>query len=269
MDPNPAASAVAEASRSDYDGGAKESPVEDRVRVMSRWSYHVPILAYHRVGPAKGDHVPTVSTEAFERQMAFLARHHYRVLPLSELMDALDRGEPMPRRATVITFDDGCEETATVAWPILKRHGFPATVFVTPAEVGQPGFVTWEQVTTMAQDGMTIGSHTMHHRYLPLVKPEDLDEELMGSKRIVEQHIGRAVDFLSYPIGGFTSQAQAVAKQAGYRAAVTTNRTFSTLRFDRFAIRRIKVTDGDANPWLFRAKLSGYYDAFRKLRAPG
>lgn len=263
------ASAVAEASRSDYDGDSEERPVENRARAMSRWSYHVPVLAYHRVGPFKGDHVPTVSAEAFERQMAFLARHRYRVLSLQELIALLDRGEPMPRHSTVITFDDGCEETATMAWPILKRYGFPATVFVTPAEVGEPRFVTWDQVTGMARDGMTIGSHTMHHRYLPLVKPEDLQEELMTSKQTVEQRIGRAVDFLSYPIGGFTSQAQVVAKQAGYRAAVTTNRTFSTSRFDRFAIRRIKVTDGDANPWLFWAKLSGYYDAFRKLRAPG
>ena len=235
---------------------------------MSQFAYHLPILAYHRVGPLKGDHVPTVSAQAFERQLSFLARHRYRVLSLQEFVNLLDRDEPMPRRSLVMTFDDGYEETHTVAWPLLKRFGFPATVFVTPGEVGRPGFVTWTQIAQMSQDAITIGSHTMHHSYLPLVREDRLTEELVESKRIIEERIGRPVQFIGYPVGGFTPQVQAIVKQAGYLAACTTNRTRSRATLDRYALCRIKVTERDIHPLLFLAKVSGYYDSFRQLKHP-
>lgn len=235
---------------------------------MRRFGYHVPILGYHRVGEMQGGHVPTVSPQSFERQLTLLSRHRVRVLSLEALVEYLDRQQPVPRRSVAITFDDGYEETCTIAWPLLKRFGFPATVFVTPSEVGLPGFATWEQVVQMSRNGLTIGSHTMHHSYIPLVSEDRLSEELVESKRVIEEQIGRVVQFLSYPVGGFTSQAQAIAKQAGYQAACTTNRAVSRWAVDRYALRRIKVTERDRHPLLFLAKVSGYYDLFRQLRDP-
>jgi peptidoglycan/xylan/chitin deacetylase (PgdA/CDA1 family) len=227
----------------------------------------VPILGYHRVGAHRPDHVPTVSAEAFERQLALLARFRFRALSLDEVIDRLERGEPPPRRSVVITFDDGYAETHTVAWPILQKFGFCATVFVTPGEVGLPGFATWEQIIEMAQDAVTIGSHTMHHSYLPLVNDAQLPEELSGSKSMIEQRIARPVRYLSYPIGGYTPQAQAAARRAGYRAALTTNRG-SSRAVDPFALRRVKMTERDANPLYLLVKISGYYDLFRELKRP-
>ena len=235
---------------------------------MSRWSYHIPILGYHRVGRHRADHVPTVSAEAFERQLTLVARGGYRVLSFDEIAGLLDRGERLPRRSLSITFDDGYEETSTVAWPLLKRFGFSAAVFVSPGEVGAPGFATWEQINAMAKDGMIIGSHTMHHSYLPAVNEERLSEELEQSKRIIEERIGRSVRYLSYPIGGFTPRAQAVAKAAGYRIACTTNRALSRAGVDRYALRRVKMTDRDVLPLSFWVKASGYYDLFRQLKQP-
>jgi len=235
---------------------------------MSRLSYYPPILAYHRVGALKGDHVPTISAESFERQLASLARFRYRVVPLEELVERLTNGQPIPRRCVAITFDDGYEETATIAWPLLKRFGFPATVFVTPSEVGRLGFVTWQQVIAMANNGMAVGNHTMNHSYLPLVAEDRLTEELVDSKRVLEERIRRPVKLFSYPVGGFTTQVQARLKDAGYFAACTTNRAASLAQIDRFALRRIKVTERDEHPLVFWVKVSGYYDLFRRLKQP-
>jgi peptidoglycan/xylan/chitin deacetylase (PgdA/CDA1 family) len=235
---------------------------------MNHWAWHPPILGYHRVGPFRGDHVPTVLPDVFERQLAFLTRRRLRVLGLAELVQELDGGR-RPRRSVVITFDDGYEETATVAWPLLRRFGFPAVLFVTPAEVGRAGFATWDQLAALATGGLEIGSHTMHHRYLPLVDPAQLEEEIVGSKRLIEERVGRPVRFLSYPVGGFTPEIQALLRRAGYLAACTTNRATSRLnRIDRFALRRIKMTDRDRHPALLLAKCSGYYDLFRDLKRP-
>ena len=233
---------------------------------MNQWWYHLPILGYHRVGPSKGDHVPTVSEEVFERQLGFLTRFRYRVLSLDEVVDCLDRGK-VPRRSVMLTFDDGYEEIYRYAWPLLRGYGVPATVFVTPAEVGLPGFATWEQIAEMAKDGIAIGSHTTHHAYLPLVREDRLSEELIESKRVIEERIGLPVYSISYPVGGFTPAVQAMVRQAGYRLACTTNRAASG-SLDRFALRRIKITERDGYLLLFLAKICGYYDLFRQLKQP-
>ena len=231
-------------------------------------AYYPPILAYHRVGRFKNDHVPTVSVQAFEAQMKHLHRSRVRVVPLEAMVETLAKGGPAPRGVTAITFDDGYEETHTNAWPLLKRFGFPSTVFVTPGEVGLPGFATWTQVRELAVDGVTVGCHTMHHTYLPLAKDEALTEELVDSKRVIEEKTGRPVRLMSYPVGGYTVRAQEIVRSAGYLAACTTNRG-QRRGLDLFALRRIKMTDRDANSLLLAAKLSGYYDAFRRLRQPG
>ena len=227
----------------------------------------LPILGYHRVGPFRPDHVPTVSAEAFERQLATLARRRIHVLSLDEAVAALERNDPLPRHSVAITFDDGYVETYTVAWPILRRAGFSAAVFVTPGEVGLPGFATWDQLVEMSRGAITIGSHTMHHSYLPLVSEDRLSEELSHSKAVIEERLGRPVRYLSYPIGGYTPLAQAFAQQAGYEAAFTTNRGVSRA-VDRYALRRIKITERDANPLRLQVKISGYYDCFRALKRP-
>jgi len=228
----------------------------------------LPILGYHRVGKIFGDHVPSVSVETFSRQLEFLKRNRYQVLDLSEVAQLFDQDKPLPRASTVITFDDGYVETWTIAWPILKQFGFPATVFITPAEVGLEGFMTWDQILAAANQGLTVGCHTMNHSFLPLVPEDRLEHELVESKHIIEERINKRVDLLSYPIGGFTQAAQRVATQAGYRLACTTNRRSFISSIDRFAVRRVKITEKDRNFLSLRAKLSGYYDAFRQLRDP-
>lgn len=224
----------------------------------------IPIIAYHRVGDLKGDHVPTVTPESFEIQLCYLHRRGYRTLELNDVA-----AQPRhPRRRVVLTFDDGYDGTAVIAAPLLRRYGFRATVFVTPAEVGLPGFMTWEQVTAIADDGCTIGSHTMHHQYLPLLSRDHVQQELAESKQVLEARLGRAVEWLSYPVGGYTPEVQAVARSVGYSGACTTNRGLTKRAWDRFALRRIKMTDRDRHPLLLWAKLSGYYDCFRQLEQP-
>jgi peptidoglycan/xylan/chitin deacetylase (PgdA/CDA1 family) len=212
--------------------------------------------------------VPTVSPETFERQLHLLARFRYHVLSLDAVVGFLDRAGQFPPRSVVLTFDDGYEETHQVAWPLLKRFRFPATVFVTPGEVELPGFLTWQQLAEVAKDGMIIGSHTMHHTYLPLASEDRLLEEIVESKERLEAQTGQPVSYFSYPVGGYTPLIQATVRRAGYRAACTTNRAWDRRAIDPFALRRIKVNERDRASLRFWVKLTGYYDLCRQLEHP-
>lgn len=236
--------------------------------MMHRHFWSVPILAYHRVGEPKGDHVPTISPDRFERHLQFLARHRYQVWDLVALAEQVQQGTLLPHKSAAITFDDGYEETCTVAVPVLRRFGFRATVFVTPTEVGLPGFMTWDQLREVSRDGITIGSHTLHHTYLPAVSLQHAEHELAESKRMLEVQLGKPVELLSYPIGGFTREIQAIARESGYRAACTTNRGLGRSIPDLYSLRRIKMTDRDRHPLMLAVKLSGYYDLFRRIESP-
>lgn len=240
------------------------SPVACR---LSLPLWYPPILTYHRVHPDAATDTPTLSPAAFERQMALLARR-WRPIPFETLAAWLEGRGALPRRAVVITFDDGEESVVTHAAPILRKHQIPATVFMIAENVGRPGFLTWDAMRQMAGNGITIGSHTVRHAYLPSLTADRAREELVESKRQLEQGLGRPVAFVSYPGGGFTPAIREAARDAGYRAACTTNRGLPRQPVDRWALRRITMHASASSAAGIWWRCSGYYNTFRRLRAP-
>ncbi len=230
--------------------------------------HYLPILGYHRIGPLRDDHVPTLTKETFAYQIEYLSKWGYRVLNCDEVADSLLANQALPKKSTVITFDDGYEDNLTVAWPILKQYGFTGIVFIVVEEMGTPGFLTWDQVRELHREGMLIGSHTLTHCYIPETDPKQLPGEILESKRVIEEQLQAPVRHLSYPIGGFSKRAQELAQEANYDTAYTTNRAFDKQKWDRYGIRRVKMTEKDRSCWRMMAKLSGYYDALRKLPQP-
>jgi peptidoglycan/xylan/chitin deacetylase (PgdA/CDA1 family) len=113
-------------------------------RAARRRSRRVPILTYHRVNDDRDPYFPSLPTEVFERQMAYVARA-YRVLPLEEMVERLRRDD-VPANAAAITFDDGYRDNLTHAAPILARHRLPATVFLATAFIGTSAVPWFDRV---------------------------------------------------------------------------------------------------------------------------
>ena len=225
----------------------------------------VPILMYHHVRPNPVKDLNTDSPLSFEKQMAFLSKYRYKVITLDEYIAIKKNGGKFSRNTVVITFDDGYDDNYTYAFPILKKYHFPATMFVISDYVGQEPFLTWQQVREMSNEGVIIGSHTRHHRYLPNVLDEELHNQIEGSKRIIEEHLGKEVNYIAYPTGGFTQMVKDVVKSAGYIAGFTTNRGQDKSNQDFFELKRIRVNNKDSQLTLY-AKFSGYYNVFRKTK---
>lgn len=217
----------------------------------------IPVLLYHFVDGEGAKAGLSVSAKTLERQFEFLRRRFQPIAP-GEMLAALRKEKPCPPRPVVVTFDDGDAAFAAKVYPLLERYRIPAAVFVIAGWISRPGYLSWADLQGMSPDLVTVGSHTVTHRYLPDLSPDEVREELAGSKKILEQGLGRPVEFVSYPVGGFNSDIRRMARDAGYEAAFTTNRGRNLWQKDLFALKRVKMTE-DKRLLVLEAKCSGFY----------
>lgn len=230
--------------------------------------YVVPILMYHHIDYVEDDKINWVSPDSFEVQMKYLKNNGFTVLKLDELVEAIQQNQKLPKKSVVITFDDGYSDNYKYAYPILKENQFPATIFVVSDLVGQDDFLTWDQIKEMFSYGIDIGAHSRQHAYLPELAAGQLEDEIKGSKRILEENSGSKVNYMAYPAGGFDTKVKEMVKEAGYKGACTTNRGFDRLNKDVYEFKRIRLNNHDTFDLVLWAKFSGYYNLFRRIREP-
>ena len=258
----------------------------------------VPILVYRQIGrPVEG--APgcrdCVSPERFERQILAILDAGYRVIPLSTLVRELREGRGTELgRSVVLTFDDGFRGQFVHAYPILRRHRLPATVFVVSGYVGRYSFyrhlglegfprtdgttpplawlpLSWDEVKEMRRHGVEIGSHSMSHRSLGLLPENEADFEARRSRQILEARLDAPVELFSYPFGSrafgdFDWNLEEMLREMGYGGACTTVIGRCAPETDPYALPRIPMEDADS---LFRVrcKLSGAYDWVGRLES--
>jgi peptidoglycan/xylan/chitin deacetylase (PgdA/CDA1 family) len=231
------------------------------------------ILFYHRVSDDRDE--LAVAPKSFAEQMDYLASQGYRVVDVLSAIDLLDSGGQLAR-TVALTFDDGFLDVAEHGLPILSERGFRATVFVAPAVTDgrssfawyreQPPLLTWDDIVELDRDGtLRFEAHSLTHPNLPALDAAAAKEEIAGSKRELENHLGRTVGAFSYPSGLFGEREQTIVADAGYRIAVSCEPGVNKRSTDRFALRRRQV---DARDSLldFRAKLGGGHDSSPPLR---
>lgn len=233
--------------------------------LAQRHLYEVPVLMYHLIDtPTKGSSL-YVSPDSFERQMEFLKLHRYHVVSLERLMTELKSGRSLPSKTVVITFDDGTIDNFRNAFPVLKKMGFPAAIFMITGNIGRPGWLNAEDLRILDESGVTIGSHTANHAFLPDLTIDQARQELMESKQTLEALLGHEVKYFSYPAGGGTPEIRQAVIDAGYAGAVTTN--YFNQKHDPYALHRIKVGDSARNLFNFWIKTSGFYRLGKKTVA--
>ncbi len=231
-------------------------------------NYATPILMYHSLDKSKVDTYAAVDPKVFRKQMEYIRAGGYKVVFLWEYCKLLKEDKTIPKNLVVITFDDGHKDNLK-AREVLKEFGYPVTIFIIAKKIGSEGFLSKEDIVSFLTDEtlrVDIGSHTLTHAYLPDQERLVVKREIFQSKKLLEDSFSQEVKTFSYPIGGFTEKALSDVQEAGYLCACATNRGFSR-KLNRFALRRIKVTNRDSSFKLW-AKLSGFYNAFRKPKNP-
>ena len=206
------------------------------------------VFLFHKV-PQQCD--PLVPADLDMARFEYLLDHTFsklHVLPLEEAIGRLQTGT-LPRCAACITFDDGYVDNYTNAWPILKKYGMKATLFMIADSIGAPRFVNAEQLREMNAGGFDVQSHTYSHKDMRKLTYAQVQTELTKSKTILSTLLHKPINYIAYPCGFTNSTVDAETKAAGYRLAVTVTAGNASPDKNPYALPRLAVFEGD-NPFL-------------------
>ena len=242
--------------------------------MRARWPQ---ILMYHSICRFPNDpNKDSTSPERFQAQMHYLKRRNLRGVSMRELLRAVNSGNA--KGLVGLTFDDGYEDFLQTALPVIESFGFTATVFV----VGSlPMETSWEHqhgtkypmprmkllgtegVREVAARGMEVGAHSMTHAKLSGLEPELLEEEVSGSRRVLSEVLGQAVEGFCYPYGSVDSAAIRAVRRAHYAYACAVR---SRVERNAYDLARVPVSERD-NIARFAAKLRVYsqYSSAKKI----
>ena len=197
------------------------------------------MLNYHKID-FYDDPLSVTPTE-FANQLNYFKTYNYHPISMKELYDYLEKDAPLPVKPVVITFDDGYVDNYDYAYPLLKKFGYPATVFVITKFVGTNGYINWEQAKEFEENGISIESHTVNHITLSTQSNEKALFELTKSKDIIEKKLGKQVKFVAYPEGFYNKLTEKLVQEAGYRGAVTIRYGSVDKASDPYALERIPI----------------------------
>jgi peptidoglycan/xylan/chitin deacetylase (PgdA/CDA1 family) len=180
----------------------------------------VPILDYNDLGQApEGTPNPElfVGRTDFAKQMDWLEEHGYQAVTLEQVQEAWFHGGKLPPKPIVISFDDGYRPQFTFALPTLRKHGWAGVL-----DLEAEGSELYESnVKAMIAAGWELAAHSVAHRNLTELGPEELTEEVAGSRQILQREFKVPVDNFSYPEGQFDETVVAAVEAAGYAGATT------------------------------------------------
>ncbi len=222
----------------------------------------VPILVYHQFSNNHPDKM-TVKTENFYEQMLYLKENGYTVIGLDQLLDFMEFKSPLPEKAIVITIDDGWISAYTIAYPILKKFGFTATLFVYTDFIEEEQAMNWMQLKEMAENGFDVQSHTHSYQSLTMIKENEsfksyfefLVRDIKYSKMAIRHHLNLECRYLAYPYGETNPLVISLVKKLGYRAAFTVSRGGTPFFENPYTIGR-SIIYGDLDMEEFIKKIS-------------
>lgn len=199
------------------------------------------IFMYHDladcVDSVSAGHKPYVlDADGFALQMALVVRHRLPVVTVAQVS-----GGYRAERAIALTFDDGHVSNHDLAFPILCEHGFKATFFITAGFIGSGMTMNWGQIRALHAAGMEIGSHTLTHRPPSTLNDEELRQELVKSRQILEDGLGAPVTSISSPTGFFNPRMRTIAREVGYTALCFGRIGLVQTNTDPFSLNRIAV----------------------------
>lgn len=214
----------------------------------------IPILMYHSVKYEK-DNPVRISEDKFSEQMKYLKDNSYTTLTLDEAYEFFQNNVPIPKKSVVLTFDDGYVDNYTNAYPILKKYGFKATIFVITNVIGTGEYLTESQIIELDKNGIDIQSHTVNHENLSELSYDKQLATLKNSKEFLEKLLNKEIKYIAYPFGKYNKDTVRAAEATGYSLALTTAGKWSDKTDGIFTLDRVYIS-GFHNIDTFKTRIS-------------
>ncbi|MBN1688123.1 MAG: polysaccharide deacetylase family protein [Candidatus Omnitrophica bacterium] len=235
-------------------------------------SNQLPILNYHGI-ESHPEEYPWLEEERpyvvkkndFKQQMETAVLKGFTTIDLDGLAAWLQTGFG-PEQPFMITFDDGHISHLEYALISLKKRNFNAIFFVTPTLVGQPYFMTWDDLKFLIDEGFEIGAHGYHHRPMIGLKSDEIRMEFEKSKEVLEKELEVPIRAFSVPRGFYRPSFKAIARQAGYEFVFTSQFDVNKQKHDPFSLKRMVVRQ-DTDLKKFQKLLTGDLSAARPIEA--
>jgi peptidoglycan/xylan/chitin deacetylase (PgdA/CDA1 family) len=214
----------------------------------------VPILMYHSIAAAPNDATRELSVgpEAFAEQMALLGDQGFTPVDTAALATHWRSGRPLPRRPVLITFDDGYEGVHRHGLPVLAKHGFASTLFVSTGWIKGPydtgggldAMLSWDQVRELAAGQVEIGGHSHTHPQLDQLTDDALRSEVLRCKEIIADELGTRPASFAYPYGYSSRRVRHVVRETGFAQSLAVGNGLARRRQGPYALQRVTVRRG-------------------------
>ncbi len=178
------------------------------------------VLMYHRFGDSRYPST-NIKKEQFLKHVNELLKPKYNLITIDKALLAINNTKLVKDRSIVITIDDAYSSVFNYAWPIFKKYNIPFTLFVSTDVIDNktPGYMSWEEIRILRDNGVTIGSQTKSHPHMyKLNNKEIINELLISSKRFVDE-IGSKPKIFAYPYGEYNLEVLEQVKLHGFIAA--------------------------------------------------
>ncbi|WIG46802.1 polysaccharide deacetylase family protein [Bacillus halotolerans] len=201
----------------------------------------LPILMYHSISSGNSLRVPK---KEFEAHMKWLHDNGYQTLTPQEAYLMLTQDKKPSEKCVLITFDDGYTDNYKDAYPVLKKYGMKATIFMIGKSIGHKHHLTEDQMKEMSQQGISIESHTIDHLELNGLTPKQQHSEMADSKKLFDRMFDQQTAIISYPVGRYNEDTLKAAEKTGYQMGVTTEPGAASRDQGMYALHRVRVSPG-------------------------
>ncbi len=223
----------------------------------------VTTFIYHRFDETRYPST-NISAEIFSQQLAVLKQQNIKVLSLGEVARRLAAEEPLPDKGAAICIDDAFSSFAAVAMPILREYGFPVTLFVNTDAVGTRGYLSWDELRQLSDEGVEIGNHTATHDYLvDLQAGESLsrwkqrvEQDIAKAENLYAEQLGQVPQIFAYPYGEYNPELMQILQEMGFTAAFAQQSGVIHSDSPRFALPRFPMGGPYATLSGFKSKLA-------------
>lgn len=221
------------------------------------------VFIYHRFDEPRYPST-NISADLFESHLKYLQHSKTAVSSLLDVVAALRGGQPLPEKSAVLTVDDAFSSFLANGMPLIRRYKVPVTLFVNTDSVGTRGYLSWQELRLLVEEGVVIGNHTATHDYLVERKPgeSELDwrtrvkADILRAQAAFKKELGLTPTLFAYPYGEFSSELVELVRDLGFDAAIAQQSGVVDEGSALYTLPRFPMGGGYASLKQFKSKLS-------------